>query len=204
MGLLRRAHPCNLLSKGLTAICVSGWWEKCPSWGRCWSEIGFQKCAFSGLLQETDLAYNRVCVSEHILNTDNFYHSKAFGYNLTFCFSFSWRRPFLKPTSDLISEICKKAVAYWQKVLQCHLIRLILFLRNKKISIGALLPCFGTAERGGGYAALLAAKFLSFNSGDCAVLKNSGKKTVRLCGEKDSLRIESSASLLSYLSLFIS
>lgn len=103
------------------------------------SEICFQWAS----TRNCDLAYNRVCVSEHILNTDDFYHSKAFGYNLTFCFSF-------KPTSDLISEICKKAVAYWQNVLQCHLIRLILFLRNKKISIGALLPCFGTAERGGG------------------------------------------------------
>lgn len=54
---------------------------------------------------------------EHISSIDNFYHSKDFAYNQTFWFSFSWRRPFLKPTSDLISEICKKVAAYWQKGL---------------------------------------------------------------------------------------
>lgn len=37
------------------------------------------------------------------------------------------------------------------------------------------------AEGGGGSASLLVAKFPSFNSDDCAVLKYSGKKTVRLC-----------------------
>lgn len=39
---------------------------------------------------------------------------------------------------------------------------------------------------------LLVAKFLIFNSGECAVLKNSGKKTVRLCWvSKKDARLES-------------
>lgn len=87
------------------------------------------------------LAYNRVCFSEYLYNKDNFCHSKDFGYNQTFWFSCSWRRSFLKSTSDLISVVCKKAAVYWQKGLQSHLVRLILFLHNKKISIGALFPC---------------------------------------------------------------
>lgn len=82
----------------------------------------------------------------------------------------------LKSTSDLISETCKKAAASWQKGLQCHLFRLILFLHSKKISIQTLFPRLWHCWKRWRFCWSVSSKVSEFWFCDCAVLKKSGKK----------------------------